>query len=184
MQFSAQTRTTREARARKGIHVFPIYRQTPATREFALLFFIQGLLLSFHKDLLLALNMQITDNKYWEPHIAALVEAWEMWGVDDAFKNIYARYVVSYLKPQWSAAGRLEGHSGWVTCLTHFIKGNTHMLASGSDDGTVRVWRCDAGTHQWSAAGTLEGHTVRVTCLTHSALVRRTCWQPQAVTAP
>ena len=105
--------------------------------------------------------MQITDNKYWEPHIAALVEAWEMWGVDDAFKNIYARYVVSYLKPQWSAAGRLEGHSGWVYSLTHFIKGNTHMLASGSCDGNVRVWRCDAGTHQWSAAGDLKGILIR-----------------------
>ena len=75
--------------------------------------------------------MQITENRYWEPHIAALLEAWEMWGGDDAFKNIYARYVVSYLKPQWNAAGTLEGHSDFVVCLTHFSIGDTHMLVSG-----------------------------------------------------
>ena len=126
--------------------------------------------MSFHKNLLPS-NIQSTDNEYWEPSIAAaLVEAWKKWGVDDAFKNIYARYVVSYLKPQWSAAETLEEHTDAVTCLTHFIVGNTHILASGSDDRPMRVWRCDAGTQQWRAAETLRGHTDAVMCLTHFSI--------------
>ena len=38
---------------------------------------------------------------------------------------------------QWGAHATLEGHNGGVTCMTHFTMGDTHMLASGSEDRTV-----------------------------------------------
>ena len=111
--------------------------------------------------------MKESDPAYWERHVTALREAWKKWKIDDDFKDFFARVAVSYLKPRWSAHETLEGHTGWVWCITHFTMGDTHMLASGSRDRTVRVWRCDAGTQRWDAHETLEGHTGWVVCITH-----------------
>ena len=85
--------------------------------------------------------MKKSDPAYWEPHVTALCEAWGYWKVDDDFKDFFARVTVSYLKPRWSAHETLEGHTDLLRCITHFTMGDTHMLASGSLDGTVRVWR-------------------------------------------
>ena len=111
--------------------------------------------------------MNKSDSAHWEPHITALREVCDHWNFDDDFKDFFARVAVSYLKPRWSVHETLEGHTAVVWCITHFTMGDTHMLVSGSDDRTVRVWRCDAGTQRWDAHETLEGHTDRVWCITH-----------------
>ena len=34
--------------------------------------------------------MEKSDPTHWEPHVAALVEAWEEWEGGDSFKEIFA----------------------------------------------------------------------------------------------
>ena len=88
--------------------------------------------------------MEKSDPAYWERHVTALRQACKQWKVDDDFKDFFARVAVSYLKPRWSAQETLEGHTNQVWCITHFNMGDTNMLASGSDDRTVRVWRANS----------------------------------------
>ncbi|PRP87638.1 hypothetical protein PROFUN_04665 [Planoprotostelium fungivorum] len=49
--------------------------------------------------------------------------------------------------------GRLTHHTGPVTCLSFSSEKNRHMI-SGSDDGTLVIWKCD----EWIPVKTLTGH--------------------------
>ena len=72
---------------------------------------------------------------------------------------------MSHLKLQWTVHEALHGHDGYVLDVANFCMGDTHMLASGGEDGTVRVLRCNANTQQWSAHETLNRHDDGVRCV-------------------
>ncbi|RKK81164.1 hypothetical protein BFJ68_g17652 [Fusarium oxysporum] len=57
----------------------------------------------------------------------------------------------------------LEGHDSWVTSMV--FSADSQRLASGSDDGTIKVW--DAATGK--CVHTLEGHSDSVTSMVFSA---------------
>ncbi len=57
----------------------------------------------------------------------------------------------------------LEGHTGWVRSVA-FSPPDGTMLASGSGDGTVKLWDVDTETN----IATLEGHTAWVTSVAFS----------------
>ncbi|KAK7330573.1 hypothetical protein VNO77_24768 [Canavalia gladiata] len=48
----------------------------------------------------------------------------------------------------------LQGHSGAILCLIHVVG----LLASGSADLTVRIWRPERGSHGYCCRAVLEGH--------------------------
>ena len=58
--------------------------------------------------------MEESDPTHWKPHDTALVEALEEWEGGDTFKEIFAREVMSYLKPRWSPHETLHGYTGTV----------------------------------------------------------------------
>jgi WD40 repeat protein len=53
--------------------------------------------------------------------------------------------------------GRMEGHSGEVTCMTQL---KTNTLVTGSLDYTMRVWGADGQCMQ-----VLEGHSGAISCI-------------------
>eukprot|EP00929_Paragymnodinium_shiwhaense_P073721 TRINITY_DN3766_c0_g3_i1.p1 TRINITY_DN3766_c0_g3~~TRINITY_DN3766_c0_g3_i1.p1 ORF type:complete len:450 (-),score=99.30 TRINITY_DN3766_c0_g3_i1:84-1433(-) len=58
---------------------------------------------------------------------------------------------IKALRQQPAAEDTLSGHTGAVNALL-FHEG---VLLSGSEDATVRVWRCDAGPSKWACAATI-----------------------------
>jgi len=54
--------------------------------------------------------------------------------------------------------GTLSGHTGWVNALLVLPNG---LLASGSDDSTIKLWDVD----RQACVSTLSGHTSFVTAL-------------------
>jgi WD40 repeat protein len=61
------------------------------------------------------------------------------------------------VEDSWSQSLQtLEGHSGWVSSVAFSPDGLT--LASGSDEGTIKLWDTTTGTHRQ----TLEGHSKSV----------------------
>ncbi|EXM17739.1 hypothetical protein FOTG_14114 [Fusarium oxysporum f. sp. vasinfectum 25433] len=56
----------------------------------------------------------------------------------------------------------LEGHDNWVTCVS--FSENSKILASGSNDRTVRLWLADSGQCLWE----LHGHERPIVSVTFS----------------
>ncbi|KAL7763984.1 hypothetical protein ACKLNR_005129 [Fusarium oxysporum f. sp. zingiberi] len=56
----------------------------------------------------------------------------------------------------------LEGHDNWVTCVS--FSENSKILASGSNDRTVRLWLVDSGQCLWA----LHGHERPIVSVTFS----------------
>ncbi|KAL4733371.1 WD40-repeat-containing domain protein [Aspergillus similis] len=71
------------------------------------------------------------------------------------------------VRDDWSALlGTLEGHTGWVNAVA--FSQNGKMLASASNDQTVRLWDPSTGQH----LHTLEGHTLLVSTVAFSRDVK------------
>lgn len=74
----------------------------------------------------------------------------------------------------WSPAGDwhlqkvFRGHDRWTTCLA--FSHNGKLLASGSSDGTIKVWNVGTGA---TVLGPLMGHTGGVECVAFSPDDRR-----------
>lgn len=47
----------------------------------------------------------------------------------------------SYSGKEWRVLERLEGHEDWITNLDAVILGDNLLVASGSQDSTIRLWR-------------------------------------------
>ena len=60
------------------------------------------------------------------------------------------------------AAQTLEGHSSALECVAFSPDGA--LLATSSNDGTVRLWRADT----WTSGHVLEGHRLEVDCVAFS----------------
>jgi len=116
--------------------------------------------------------MDRSEDTFWEPHVAALMESWKQWRVDDIFKDSFARAAVSYLKPQWMWDSTIVEHAASVLCITHFTVNDTHMLASGGSDCTVNVFRYDAGLWRCEMISEEQEHTHVVYCVTHFTIDR------------
>lgn len=54
---------------------------------------------------------------------------------------------------KWILQDTLEGHTDWVrdVCWRPNLGQVGHLLASSSQDNTVRLWRCDKETSKWSS---------------------------------
>lgn len=71
-------------------------------------------------------------------------------------------YVHSKLEEGWETLGtQLLGHSGCVVKLTWAHPDHGAMLASASEDCTVKVWECGAGKSVWRLQTTLTLHRER-----------------------
>ena len=55
----------------------------------------------------------------------------------------------------------LEGHSGWITCLSDLPHEKLTLLASGSKDRSIRVWDVTAG----STVMVLDEHKYPINCM-------------------
>ncbi|XP_063978697.1 elongator complex protein 2 [Diachasmimorpha longicaudata] len=53
------------------------------------------------------------------------------------------------LKPNFQLAKRLTGHSDWIQCLDIMqVSPNASLLATGSQDGTIRLWKISTCSHE------------------------------------
>ncbi len=62
----------------------------------------------------------------------------------------------------WQCVKTLNGHHAWVTGVA--VSPNSKLIASGSEDFTVKLWLIDAGVEYL----TLRGHGAEVTCVAFS----------------
>ena len=69
-------------------------------------------------------------------------------------------YVQTFYSDKRGWRGSGKGHTDRVNSLT--FKPNSYLLASGSDDETIRIWNMNFSSGARSAERTLRGHTGRV----------------------
>lgn len=83
---------------------------------------------------------------------------------DSALRKCYSPQIKVMGGPkEWNVCSRIiEGHSGWVMSVVYSPDGT--RIASGSIDGTMRLWDAVSGAH----LNTLEGHSSKVYSVTFS----------------
>ena len=111
-------------------------------------------------------NRAIIDQAPLQTYLSALLFAPSQSIIRRSFGNKLGRYIDIFPKvpEQWSAERlKLEGHEGIVSAVAISADGKT--VASGSRDGTVRVWSTATGEQTLK----LDGHEGRVSAVAISA---------------
>lgn len=76
------------------------------------------------------------------------------------FKRMFNSPSLKNLIPKFSWTHELNGHTEEITSLD--FSSNSEMLASGSRDKTIRLWKQNPSTYEFEPAQVLEGHTEAV----------------------
>ena len=153
------------ANAQQYVHTDTL---TGHTDYVAIAFADNGTLISGSSDDTLRAWDVTTGRQRWEQDVGEPVNAVAL-PSHDPFFIAYGGYRNNAIRMRYSDdgdwRGKVVGHTDQV--LTLAFKPNSYLLASGSDDDTIRIWDVGDNTNLRHVI-TLRGHTARVTCVAWS----------------